>query len=81
MQAFLSSADFFSISTFSKKKPLSAKQFGSRSGFVRSYLDPCCLQSFISFFLSNISFECIKETSQGDISFAHPKHMFDIKDS
>ena len=32
-------------------------------------------------FLSNISFGCIKETSQGDVSFAHPKHMFNIIDS
>ena len=33
------------------------------------------------FFLSNISFGCIKETSQGDVSFAHGKHMFNIIDS
>ena len=30
------------------------------------------------FSLSNISFGCVKETSQGDVSLTHPKHMFDI---
>ena len=29
---------------------------------------------FWVFFLLNISFGCLKETSQGDISFRHPKH-------
>ena len=33
---------------------------------------------FISFFLSNISFGCIKETSQGGVCFVHSKHMFNI---
>ena len=27
------------------------------------------------FFLSNISFGCVKGMSQGDVSFTHPKHM------
>ena len=30
---------------------------------------------YFHFFLSNISFGCVKETSQGDVSFMHPKHM------
>ena len=29
----------------------------------------------ISFSLSNICFVCVKERSQGDVSFAHPKHI------
>ena len=28
------------------------------------------------YFLSNISFGCVKKMSQGDIYFIHPKHMF-----
>ena len=31
----------------------------------------------IIFPLSNICFVCIKEMSQGDVSFMHTKHMFD----
>ena len=33
----------------------------------------------IIFFLSNICFLCIKETSHGDVSFTHPKHMLLLK--
>ena len=27
-------------------------------------------------FLSNICFVCVKETSQGEVSFTNPNHMF-----
>ena len=30
----------------------------------------------ISFFQSNTCFVCVKETSQGDVSFMHTKHVF-----
>ena len=30
----------------------------------------------ISYFLSNICFVYVKETSQGDVSFTHTKHVF-----
>ena len=30
----------------------------------------------ISFFLSNICIVCVKETSYGDLSFMHTKHVF-----
>ena len=45
LHAFLSSADFSFKINFFEKNPLSAKQYGSRWGFVGSYLDPSCLQS------------------------------------
>ena len=32
-------------------------------------------QCFSKFSLSNISFGRVKETSQGDVSFTHRKHM------
>ena len=27
------------------------------------------------FFISNISFRCVKEKSQGDVPFTHPEHV------
>ena len=39
-----------------------------------SYIIP--KNDYYQFFLSNICFVCVKETSQGDVSFMHSKHVF-----
>ena len=44
-----------------------------REVYINIHNPPKWLLSF--FFLSNISFGLVKETSQWDVSFVHPKHM------
>ena len=45
-----------------------------RELIMRTYNHP--KMTIIDFSLSNICFVCIKKTSQGDVSFTNPKHMF-----
>ena len=80
MQAFLSSADFFFQNQLFCKKSFEYQTVLDQVLSCLIWIHVDC-KVFISVFLSNIDIGCIKETSQGDVSFAHPKHMCYIIDS